>query len=96
MGNAAWDQTLSFYLTHHYGHVPIIIELVFGYWLCIWILFMGFVDLGGGLPNFDSYRLKQTLKEQSWWSNQYLLHFPHLSKASSLEVQMLLTFSNGK
>lgn len=66
------------------------IGCVFGY--CLWGLWIW----GGGLPNFDSYRLKQTLKEQSWWSNQYLLHFPHLSKASSLEVQMLLTFSNGK
>lgn len=51
----------------------------------------------GGLLNFDSYRLKQTLKEQSWWSNQYLLPSPHLrSKATSIEAKMLLTFSNGK
>lgn len=61
------------------------------YEYCLWGL-----DLGG-LLNFDSYRLKQTLKEQSWWSNQYLLPSPHLrSKATSIEAKALLTFSNGK
>lgn len=61
--------------THHDGTLLSLYWMVYRYWLYVWILSMGFVDLGG-LLNFDSYRLKQTLKEQSWWSNQYLLHSP--------------------
>jgi len=94
LGNAAWDQTLSFCLTHH----GTLVSLLNGIWILVVCMNIVYgVWIWGGLLNFDSYRLKQTLKEQSWWSNQYLLLSPHLrSKATSIEAKALLTFSNGK
>lgn len=63
---------------------------------CMDIVLLG-LWIWGGMLNCDSYRFKQTLKEQGWWSNQYLLPPPPFMEQGYFNRGLgALTFSNGK